>query len=91
MTSSTIGHELRPVIRVMADTHKRSRAGDARRDGAGEVVEFVSPPTCPVDLTQFRYSTAYGADGAIARQSGKTGGFGSSQAEAYLECVPEPT
>jgi len=47
-----------PVIRVMADTRKSTRAGDARRDGARVVPEFVSSPSCPVDLTQFRYSTA---------------------------------
>jgi hypothetical protein len=89
--SSAAANELRPVIRVMADTRKSTRAGDARRDGAWGVTEIVSPPTCPVDPTQIRYSTAYGADGATARESGKTGGFGSSQAAAYLECVPEPT
>ena len=55
---ATIAARQGPVIRVMADKHDSTRAGDARRDGAWGVVELVSLPTCPVDLTQFRYSTA---------------------------------
>jgi hypothetical protein len=47
-----------PVIRVMADKHESTRARDAQGDGARGEVEMVSPPTCPVDPTQFRYSTA---------------------------------